>query len=631
MTSLPAGVASQAVSGPTKVADCRALCFQENSQKTALLKGDQCACYASREELSKVSTIEALAQCSADTVWQVYFTSGQRKGVEYPVGLKVTHKVARAKNFVTVTVDATVTTNERTEFRYDFGESTEKTLLDRRTSHVYRSEGDKAITVIAKTAYYTETKKISVKVEFLDEGVAPQPVRVILKQGADRQVISELMTYSTHTTHCKIAFGDNSAVVNYPNLEGGHVIHRLKHNHTFVLCGVYHVAVECTNKFGTTEVSENFVAQNKTIPEVPVAKGRDIVIPLYDNPHTDKDIAVSVDKTDVKFTRQSAGLKLLHTNFPTSKRYVINIFYVINAVKVPILTRICDVQGAIGDVMIKSNVQQSEPGEVINFEFNTGAGGDRMFTAINYGDGSKTDYRFFPLRPSGNLILRHSFKNLGVYTMSFSAANEVSDLAKKQEISIETLIKSASASAANVTDYGTAVTFIARYETNVDHSVPVDLIVNYGNGEKPGVVHCRPKPSDTTNECRHTHRYPDNGIYRVAVTVKNNISSIVAKSFVLQVGHNLTYVDVYVQKPRMVVSEDTEIRVDVGGSSVTTLICFGDNTCEKVVPTPNKNLKKSGSDGKDDDDDGSGLIEVTTAAVVINATDINNGTGKTDH
>lgn len=547
-----------------RVAKCRHHCAGRHAYLAYLNDKQMCSCLLDGDSKQLLSGLDATASCSD---YSVFWTRNFETVPDYPIDLNVEVILPTEHNYVrpneTVIFKASYTTDEYVTLVYDFGDSINRTTKSNLISHAWRTEGSYQVKITANTRLMSETVLKTVNITWVEEGIAPEEVVIQVSPTENsREVELELTTIGKYERECSLDYGDGQT----DELTVSTYIQQLTKSHQYEKPGFYDVVYTCQNEYGTTVDQAVAYAVNWDLEFE--------TDPRYQN--IDLDVVGAKSHMDVySLTLNGDPLQAMVTDmnvviqadeFLYSGEHIVRVM----ADDAEIKQRVFNLQEKISKVEITSNGAQVLPGDEIQFTYKI-YGGDHIHVLIDYDDGT-TERVYIPKGDNPTVVSRaHTYATLNHFKLSVTAANDVSNIVQKTDVSIEEPLVGATLKAQNVTVLGTSTVFSLL----VDPDLPVDVTFNYGDGKIETV---RMGQHGMKGPFTHTYTYSQYGIYRVYAIVHNNISQ--SEVWALhQVGENITMLDLYASRYRLLNGEELNITMDAPyGYPLVYNLDMGDGT-----------------------------------------------------
>ena len=563
--------------GETAADKCRNICFGKG-KKLALLSSDsKCLCHTPENIANYISAATAEAPC-----WSVYLVSSQMTKT-YPINLAHMVVLPTDKGYTrpneSIVFKLSTNTPVDVVFRFDFGDGMMMVTHDTTVSHFYTQDGTYVVNITAQTRSTVETQLETVKIEWVDEGVAPNVVKVQASTaGNSREIVVDAVAISPQKMDCILNLGDGN-MKNYNDLTG--LVHSKRVAHTYETVGLYDISMACTNKDGTTQAVVITPSINKSMDYETKTLGQNVIVPFYG-----VDSHASIVDVDINYATLGEGKAILANaeidipggEFSHSGEYLLQL----KSKNAVLRQRVVNLQREIVSTDIVANLLHTEIDTPIQFVFKI-FGGDRVHVLIEYGDGEE-ELLFVPLTsPKGPVMIHrnHTYTALGKYTVSLTVANDVSTSVANKLMSIERPILDASANARNVSFLGEPAEFIFQVDSGVIPAMPIRVDFDFGNGESGSGEIGDMRNDGTPAVFRYV--YPKYGIYYPIVTISNNLSSLVVQFPSLQVGENITHVDMVTSSDVVELDEEFEIIIDCPkGQPILYEVMIGDGTVIKL-------------------------------------------------
>ena len=555
--------------------------------------------------------LDSSLKCSSESEWEVYWASSIDNDPDNAINFEVDIIYPTDKGYTRpreeIVFEFTTNTVEMVTFRCDYGDGETLETVDDLTSHNWESEGSFTVTITAVTRLEQETKTFRINITDVDEGIGPEMVRVKASPTkTSHQVEVYVTAISKAVVDCILDFGDG----NTHEMKGlSEFVNNAKIKHIYGKAGFYDLHFSCDNGYGTGESTSFTVVQNRKVDFVTKMTGEGVTISLIGADNHVENLQVYVNAAKLvssAVTVEQEQIILHNSQFPVSGEYLIQVksgWFVLHQ-------RIANFQDGIKGVSIgvnKDHVNGAEPVD-ITFIIN---GGDHTHLHIKYGDG-KEEYLYYPNGGNPLIVTKtHSYKELGWYRVSIVAANDVGFVQASKMVTSEREIQNVSLSVANITSLDSFVEFTFQVDPHLTPAMPFSVQFDYANGYEETVT--LGEKSDTAAPVVHRYQYPDYGIYYFRVKVFNNISAVAVYGMV-QVGQNITYVDMLTTTEKVEEGQMAVIEIDCPhGSPVTYDVDMGDgNTVTVSIPNDEGKNEVTTPEAVD----GSGEVDfvVTTAA-----------------
>lgn len=514
-----------------------------------------------------------LLEWATHVVWQA----------EYPVNLSVAVLNFTAKPYIrpneTVIFNLKESADEQVTFYIDFKDGETLITTDQVVGHAWLNEGTYQVNVTAVTRTTTETVVTEVVVTFVAEGVAPQVLLVKADPNTELGKVDVFVSaYSPQVKSCTLAYGDDSTKTYPPSSD---FIFSDQEQHSYTGIGFYNVSLQCSNDFGASGANTMAVSVNPSLLYANV--GRLDGISIHFNGSGDVQVvadgvgiqngvtatsqAVSI-RDDVVFS--ACGEHVVQLKSPASGAALHQQIYNINA--------------RIERLTVTASVLATQVDQNITFTIVI-AKGDGLHMNVSFDDGITT-LLYAPTSSTPLTITQtHSYSALGKFDFTVTVSNDVSQQVVKETVSIERPIEKAVMYGSNVTSIDESTTFTLEIDMEKSPAMPVSVVFNYDDGNTSEVLLGSQSP--VAGQLTHSYRYGKYGIYRVSAIVKNNISSVALPTVIVQVGENITLVDIYVKDSVVAVSQDVVFTVRCPtGSPVVLEMNMGDGSPVVVQTRP---------------------------------------------
>ena len=562
------------------VKECRKHCAQSDFT-LSVVKAAECYCWTPTDDQLGSLPSAPDVDCASEQFSVYRITSAlSLEEVLYPINLSVDVVKATDYSYIrpgeTVVFLFTTDTEESVTFDINFGDGRSKLTIDPRTSYAWLSEGTYNVTLTASTRTTTETIQEEVSITWVDEGVAPELVLLkssITSHVGDGTVDFYLTAISHELLSCDVNLGDGSD----ETFSGMDLfINRQVFQHTYDLPGFYDLFVSCVNVYGTRNFTSQIVVANDVVELQTGDRSINISVPFKDG--DDDSLIVEVNKHIVtSAVVDERNVTVPSSAFPYSGQHLIEL----KADDITLSKTVVTLQNQIERVDIDtSGISHAMREEEYAITFKV-YGGDYIHAQLDFGDGG---FEFVYIDAAGDvaeLVKPHTYSNLGVYTISIQAANDVSFKMITKEVSIEEEVSSAHLSVNHQTVLGESTNFII-VTSGADGGVvvPVDVTFDYGDGKIETLsLGSLDNPSAVMV---HSYIYEDYGWYNVSALVHNNLGEIVLFAR-HQVGQDIGYMDISADKERLPLGQEVQISIDspAGSPSIFT-VDLGDGSIANI-------------------------------------------------
>ena len=378
--------------------------------------------------------------------------------------------------------------------------------------------------------------------------------------------------YKTKT--CSLDFGDG-IVEQY---EEADMILNTMREHTYETIGFYGVVAECENAYGSISDDETIMVVHPTFEYEYQMRNLDLSIPIIGADVESNNLLVLVNEKETQVTKTGKDVILNEAVFSYSGEHLIQLK---GKDGQTMFTKVFNLQTPIDEVDISANIIHTEVDDEIEMEFRIGKG-DQMHVWISYGDGEE-EFLYIPAPENAQPVTIHrnkTFSELGLYHVEIVVANEVSSQKVSQVISIERPLELAQVFSHNVTELGEPTIFSFDVDQHMSPAAPVEVEINFDDGiVETYTLGNRHEVPELQNV---SHTYNTFGIYQVKALVSNNLSSI-AVSTLVQVGENITYIDISTNKERVEQDEELEITIHCPrGNPIHLVVDFGDGNTQVI-------------------------------------------------
>ena len=545
---------------------CRHLCATGGWEIAVIGSSCRCMAAASLEDMAFETS------CDPSTEqWQLYWATHFVVDITYPIRLTVDLQRPTEKPYIrpneTVTFSLKTESDEFVTFYVDFNDGVKVVTSHGVVSHAWQREDTYHVNITAVTRVTKEEQKSSVEIAWVEEGIAPEMVAV---QGNRLSKSREVKIYTTavgvYAKTCTLNLGDNVAE-EFSKKET--MIYEGEYEHRYPEIGFYNVSLRCNNDYGGTTDSCLVLASHPDIEYESQARHTDVRIPVI--AADVNNVVVKVNGVLTNVTSDASGITIAASEFTYSGEFVVRMQA---AGGQALLTKVFNLQEAIGALRIAPTPRETRVNSSIHLEFGIEVG-DHVHVQIDYGDGT-VEYLYF-VNESMPLRFRRSkaYAQLGTYYVVVSAANDVSFASHREIVSIERDLQSAVVTARGVKNLYDPVVFSFHVDMNKTTAMPFEVLLEYDSFINETVQLGSKRPIATPIEYRTV--FADYGKYLVLATVRNNISSVTAETRV-QVGEDITFVDVYSDRDHVTVDENVTFTVHCPrGLPIHLEIDTGDN------------------------------------------------------
>ena len=592
---------------------CRHKCATGGWEIAVFPPGSGCRCMAA----SSLGDTAFESSCDpSGEQWHVYWATHYVTDVTYPIRMTVDVRRPTDKPYIrpneTVTFSLKTESDEFVTFYVDFNDGIKVVTSHGVVSHAWQREDTYHVNITAVSRVTKEEQKSVVDVVWVEEGIAPEMVAVqgnLLSES--REVNIYLTAVGVYAKTCILHLGDDLAE---QFSEKQMMIYEGEYDHTYPEIGFYNVSLSCKNDYGATADSCLVLASHPVIEYESQARHTDVRIPVIGADANNVVVKVNGVRTNV--TSDASGITIAGSEFTYSGEFVVRVEA---AGGQALLTKVFNLQEVVGALSIAPTPRETRVNSSIHLDFGIDAG-DHVHVQIDYGDGT-VEYLYFvnetmPLRFGRN----KTYAQLGTYYVIVSAANDVSFRSHREIVSIERDLQTAVMTARGVKNLYDAVVFTFEVDMNETTAMPFDVFLAYDTVTNETVQLGSKRPVATPVEYRTV--FADYGKYLVIATVRNNISWVSAETRV-QVGEDITFVDVYSDSDHVRVDENVTFTVHCPrGLPIHLEIDTGDNNVivinrPEIIETTRVAATTAAVTTGDDDSDNT---EATTESVLDDVT-----------
>jgi len=419
---------------------------------------------------------------------------------------------------------------------------------------------------------------VEVNVTYDDDGIAPEQLIIkidpaIAPLDTPDSINLYVSAYSPRTKTCTVSYDDHQITSSFSNISD--FVFSTKAVHQYQTVGFYDVILCCSNDIGTSSVDQVALAVNTRILYANQDRAKNISIPITGSNVSASNVMVVVNNVQqtVGVFHSTGVVTLANAGFVQDGENVV-VFQTTGGVKLS--TEVYNVQAVIENVQLVVSTS-ARPGQPVNLTLSI-AKGDGLNINISYGDASSEI--IYILNSSSDssmhIVRNHSYSSLGVYTLSITVANDVSFQIVQQSISIESIIQTAKMSGSNVTVLNDPTIFSFNIDTGNTPSMSINVDFDYDDGNRVTVL-LQQQTNSSVGKYFSSYTYHKYGLYRIRAIIKNEISSIVLPTVLVQVGENITLVDIYINESLITLGQDVVLTVVCPtGSPVALSVDMGD-------------------------------------------------------
>ncbi len=452
--------------------------------------------------------------------------------------------------------------------------------LDNLTSYHWKEPGSYTVTCTAVTRLNQESTTFTVDITDVDEGVGPELVQVKASPTkTTHEVEISVTVVSEAAVDCEFDFGDGTT----KDLKGMiDFVNNLKMKNTYPTAGYYTVNLFCDNGYGTGKDTTVAFVQNREVDFVTKITGSDVMIPLEGADVHPEHFRVFLNgqraEDDTAIRVENHQVTLQGSLFAKSGEYLTQIkagWFVLHQ-------RVTTLQAEIKSAEIIVDSESVDGTDPVGITFLI-HGGDHTHLHIQYGDG-KEEYLYYPSGGDPLKVTRtHWYGALGWYEVQILAANDVGFVKASKMVTSERPIENVSVSVANVTELGQPAKFNIQVDMDKKPAMAFYVILEAANNVVENVL--LGDKRDKAEAVVFKHVFSDYGIYYFSLKVHNNISHVIVYGL-LQVGQNITYVDMTTSTERVEEGQMVVIEIDSPhGSPLTYDVDMDDgNTVSVTIP-----------------------------------------------
>ena len=577
---------------------CREYCHF--ARKHFSVVSDTQKCFCSDNDFDYTSVVES--KCGEANNWKVFWSSGVSSSNSFELRIKVVPLQTRPYVKPGETVKLAIESNilAYTEYNVNFGDGTSIVTPEMDTSHSWKNAGTFTITIQTTVGEVTITNKTQFTIEDVDEGVKPEMV-VMSNYHSTTQMTGEfeVEVFDNAETKCFVNFDDGSQAVELGPWSS--YFGEKEFGHGYSVVGEYNVSTKCDNMYGTTSNVTTFVSKKFDIPfryysladdfHVDIAGGRAFIDQL-------KVIRLSSSgSTEVNITRKNNGITINSKSVLPFE----NVFHIKSGDET-IMAVIFHGQSLFGKAEITPSIRNSDWTMTTNVSIDVPIG-NHLFINASLGIDDDRLLYVYEADVTETVTFEVEYPDLGYYPVSVTSSNDLMSNVVNDLMSVEVPISSIVLRTSNITDRTKPVQLYVTLNTGELGPDKVQFTIIRGDGTTD-VVRYRSKTQNFTTFL-DSYVYKDWGIYTICVKAENMISYN-SSCILVQVGQNLTHVDIQTSTmTRVTTSDYAEFNITSdSGSDITYEIEFGDGETFEVkgVKLENGSIESFGYNAEDNSD-----------------------------
>ena len=556
---------------------CRSTCIQNKHNIVIFKQYEICYCIDISIFFDWLNAEKSwqTSNCSGNEAYLALWATHNLWSDVDPINLSVDVRSISMKSYgnpnQTVLFYMTKSTPNFVTFLIDFDDGYDVQTSEMIVEHVWKNAGLYNVNITASTRNARETSIVPVNITFVQNRLPP--INMIIKADAEMGLNTSgivnvfVSAYSEDIMTCDVLISENNTKLHKDNLQFAYAEDMtIKFHET----GYYIVTFICENDIGSQSTTQLAKAVNPRL--------------LYESFNFSSSVNfdfIGGNSSNIQLfvdgVFQMNGIDFTTRNITIDRR----IFKTVGEHSVvlksplgfPFIQKIVNVIKPIRNVSFTASNISSQINQIITFSIGI-VDGDEIYLEVSYGDGISELFYIPSVNTPMTIVRNHAFTKLGKYDLMIFFANEISQQVLYQSVSIERPIESAVMTYTNVTILGQPTTFTFVIDSDKTPVVPVQLNINYGDGNESNVLM---EPSMKSFAFNHTYIYRKYGIYRVSVELKNNISSLRLPFAFVQIGQNITQIDIYAVNNVIGVGQDISLKVDCPrGSPVSLEIDMGD-------------------------------------------------------
>ncbi|KAH9518594.1 hypothetical protein Btru_005726 [Bulinus truncatus] len=548
---------------------CRLQCYQQ-VQRYAFVNGSKCAC-------SNITGALNATKCDGSN-WSVYYASHVKWNPGYKLTLTWIQQSKRnyTKPLEDILFNASIGYNMDVVYTFTFDDGIVVNTSTPPVSHSWLSAGQHSVTVSAQIGVVKLNASAVVTIQDVDEGRAPDLVSLTVNHGGvSLSAEFNLTVIDERSSNCLLSYGDGKVSPSYAMVDFSSTVQPV---HDYDQPGLYVVSANCSNAYGNTSSTVSFWAKDLETDREYVTPSQNYALDIFGDQSFYSRLDVRVNNARVNFSMANA--KTLQVRAKDVRPSSDNVLTVssdgmlmhrqVLSVRSPVdrPTLMADKTAGAWNLTVKLTVWLNAT--------------DHVWLIIDYGTGMDNSIKTFYV-PEIAGVLRVDdtmlYGNLGDYVITVTASNEVSSSRSQMDISVQIPVFDISIRTRNITSLQQNAAFELRVNSGqvIPEEVIISININYGDGTEQQFFY-QMTDQNYLGSYIANHTYANWGIYRVRVRAVNNISQDEDQALI-QVGENITFVDITTVNERVSLGENFTVAVSCPtGSNVRYRLDFGDGT-----------------------------------------------------
>lgn len=541
---------------------CRTVCVNSDRKPYALIMAhEKCVC------LDSMDRDQFTDNCMYDS-WVVYAAWGlNNRGIALSM-------IAPDMVLINETAHFTVTTelDVPLELEVSFGDNTSIVSFGPDFEHEWVMAGEYSVEVRATHLDRTEVQTAQVKVTRMPVPLKIGAFRVAVDSSRMRGTTAKVAVSGDPPLTCELQFAKNAIEVVENEFESIAVF-ELKHAYDFI--GNKTIQATCSNLVnneslsGWVEASDVYYTTLYEKMLMPI--GSEIELYLSQRPIK---LTGAMDTQKVRFLNQDIGnVTISDDTFRCPGYHFLSLTSDFSRWQYTV-----HMEENIEDLVAFVDKTYTIAGSSIELTVTT-TGGSNFAVAVEFGDGTQHSATVPVTKGPSNFSFHHSYTEAGTFPIRVKAANMVSSKTIIVPVYIEEILSSFFVETANISSLTDPVVFTLQYFTAENTPIPAWVEFDYNNGETEAF-----RNEVLDGPLLHKHIYPEYGIYRIHIVVRNNISQLETDRLV-QVGRNITYVGVYADSTYITTGEDVKFSISCPyGAPVVYKIDYGNGEASTIKP-----------------------------------------------
>ncbi|KAL5018218.1 hypothetical protein ScPMuIL_003940 [Solemya velum] len=591
---------------------CLSYCANKGYGVATIFEKKRCIC------ASQV-IVDNLHVCQKELeIWEVYVISSLKTADNFSIDVTCNMIGQMSYTLPGETVIIKITPNFPEIFPYvvDFGDGKIVTIRESSISHSWTLPAEHVIEVSVTIGLVVVTGQTTCKIEYHDEGFAPEKVFLSTVHQSDSFLGElEFIGADQFSSSCSVDYGNGGSMENVKSQN--QYLLREYIEHEYGLCGEYDLFGKCENEYGSVENVTKFIAQKFETDYHYITEGgyvdmlfagdEDFVSNTYVTRNDGHELILSAVDNTVSVGFDSLTLFENYVELRSDQCTVLD-------------SRIISTQTTLGAPIISSVSFNGGWTHITNITV-TLPRGNNIFLRKNFGFEQREGYMFDQDKMAvdrddkndegkgktsnkGNEKIKQDdldtsflyvyetltpiavtfevfYDSLSYYPLTAELYNDVSESSSNSLVSVEVPILTMSLKTGNIIDKADPVTIEINLNAGSQGPDKVTFEVDHDNGDVTEETYRSPTYQFTPFTHRYMYKMWEN--YEICVKAYNEISSV-RDCVEIQVGQDIEYFEVMTStNARVETGEYAEIDlVCKEGSDRTFTVDFGDSTVLEV-------------------------------------------------